>query len=70
MSKMRKCLGCKGEFKPETDEQLFCSEDCRGWCRISIESMVSKLKSDENIFSVFDHVQLLWKKEAQGGEES
>jgi len=50
---------------------MFCSEDCRGWCRISIESMVGGLISDEDIFSVFDHVQLLWKKQAQkGGEES
>ncbi len=71
MSKMKKCLGCKQEFKPETDEEMFCSQDCRGWCRISIESMVSGLVSDEDIFAVFDCVQLLWKKQAQkGGEES
>lgn len=68
MSEMRKCLGCEGEFKPETEEQMFCSDRCKGWCRISIESMIDKLKSDEDLFSVFDHVQMLWKKQAQGGE--
>lgn len=67
---MAKCIGCEREFTPERDDQLFCSDECRGWCKISIGSMVDKLKKDENIFSVFDHVQLLWKKEAQGGEGS
>lgn len=70
LSKIRKCLGCEGEFKPETEEQMFCSDRCRGWCRISIDSMIGKLKSDEDIFAVFDCVQLLWKKQTQkGGEE-
>jgi len=69
MSKMRKCLKCKGDFKPESDEQLFCSNGCREVFRYRVSDMVYDLIGDDSLFSVYDHIHSLLKKEAQGGEE-
>lgn len=60
------CLRCNKEFEPKDDEQLFCDGYCRGAFRTALWGMFKSLKRDVHVFEVYDLVQNLMKKEAEG----
>jgi len=67
---MSKCVYCHEPYGEHFFSEYFCTLLCKALYAEAIGEMAQRLCEDENLISAFDHIQLLLKKEAQGGEES
>lgn len=65
-----KCVHCSEPYGEHHFSEYFCTFLCKTLYAEAIGGMAQRLREDEDLISAFDHIQLLLKKEAQGGEGS